>query len=289
MSAYDGTTPDRPITVVRSPTDPDGDDATAIASFVRAGGTLLVAADYGDHGNALLATVGADARVNGTPLRDEQHAGPSPAFPRAQTTPNHTYTERVDGLMLNHGSVVEPGNATVIARSSEFSYLDTNRNQQLDESEVLAQRPVVTVETVGEGTVIVVSDPSLFLNAMRERSDNAAFLEAIVENHEHVLLDVSHGVSPPPLVTARVLLQRSGVLGFLGGSLSVLALVVLAEPLGVSTRLRERRRAPVQQPQLSADEIAAGLRARHPEWDEARIDRVTESLLKRRRKEGPDD
>jgi hypothetical protein len=284
VSAYEAVPPEQTLAVVLSPSDAYGRDGQAVRSFVRSGGTLLVAEDYGQHGNQLLDGVGGDARINGTPLRDEQRAGPSPAFPRANPVTNHTYTDGVDGLMLNHGSTIDAGNATTLFASSEFSYLDTNRNGALDEAETLRQRPVVTIESVGEGRVIVVSDPSVFLNSMLDRSDNAAFLQALVESHDRVVLDVSHSTSPPPLVTARLLLQDSGVAAFFVGALSVLVVTVALQPIGIVRRLRERRSGRPDSPGLSETDIAASLRRRHPEWDSERIERVTDSLMERRGK-----
>lgn len=290
VSMYDRATPTRTVAIILSPTDPyDETDVSAVRTFVRTGGTLLVAEDYGQYSNDLLAAIGASARVDGTPLRDEQRAGPGPAFPRSTPTTNHTYTSGVDGLMLNHGSVVNPGDATPLMNSSAFSYLDTNRNQALDDSEVLRPRPVVTVESVGSGTVLVVSDPSVFLNSMLEHSDNAAFLQAIVGTHDHVLLDVSRSASPPPLVTLRLVLQQSGAIAFVTGCLSVLILNVLSGPLGVIDRVSSWRTDVVQPPDLSSAEIAATIRARHPEWDEERIERVTDSLMAHRQKRNIDD
>lgn len=284
VSAYEAAPPEQTLAVVLSPSDAYGRDGQAVRSFVRSGGTLLVAEDYGQHGNQLLDGVGGDARINGTPLRDEQRAGPSPDFPRANPVTNHTYTDGVDGLMLNHGSTIDAGNATTLFASSEFSYLDTNRNGALDEAETLRQRPVVTIESVGEGRVIVVSDPSVFLNSMLDRSDNAAFLQALVESHDRVVLDVSHSTSPPPLVTARLLLQDSGVAAFFVGALSVLVVTVALQPIGIVRRLRERRSGRPDSPRLSETDIAASLRRRHPEWDSERIERVTDSLMERRGK-----
>ena len=284
-SRYDYATPNETVAVVLSPTSTyDTRDTEAIRSFVRDGGTLLVADDYGAGGNELLSAVGADARVDGTPLRDERQIGPSPAFPRADVVTNHTYTTTADELMLNHGSTVDPGSATVLATTSQYSYLDTNRNQELDNDEELMSRPVVTVESVGSGTVLVISDPSLFLNSMLDRSDNAAFLRAIVSAHETVLLDVSHTTALPPLVALRLLLQQSGLATFLGGCLSILALFALAKSPGVVGRIRTwRGQSPTATaPALSSEDVSAAVQRRHPDWDEERVTRVTDRLMKHR-------
>lgn len=285
-SGYTNPTPNETVAVVLSPTETyTNSDTEAVRSFVRSGGTLLVAEDYGEGGNELLSAVGADARVDGRPLRDERRAGPSPAFPRTVPVANHTYTAGVEELMLNHGSVVNPASATTLVRSSEFSYLDRNQNDALDDREELTSHPVVTVEAVGTGTVIVVSDPSIFLNSMLDRSDNAAFLKNIVGTHQTVLLDVSHTTALPPLVTLRLLFQQSGLAAFVGGCVSLLALGVVLKPLGVASRLRTWRTNRTTSPTISGDDISAAVRRRHPDWDEERVDRVTDRLMKHKQRD----
>lgn len=289
-SAYGTLAPNETVAVVLSPTEPyRTTDTDNVRSFVRAGGTLLIAEDYGQGGNELLNDVGADARIDGRPLRDERRAGPSPAFPRVTPVANHTYTAGISELMLNHGSAVDPGTATTLVHSSEFSYLDTNRNGELDDDETLTARPVVTVESVGSGTVLVVSDPSIFLNAMLDRSDNAAFLETIVGTHDTVLLDVSHSEALPPLVTLQLFFQRSGAAVFIAGCLSVIAILTLSKPAAVRSWFRRRRDRHITPPTRSTAEISDAIRTRHPGWDDARVERVTDSLMRHRQKGETDD
>jgi len=278
VSAYSTVPANQSLAVVLSPEESYGRDSTAVRSYVRSGGTLLVAEDYGSGGNELLDAVGAEARVDGRPLRDEQRAGPSPAFPKASANSSHPATAGVDTLVLNHGTVVEPGNATTLANSSSFSYLDGNRNEELDDAENLASRPVVTTERVGAGTVLVVSDPSIFLNAMLERGDNGAFLSTLVGRHDHVLLDVSHTSAVPPLVALRLSLQNSPLGIVLAGVLSIGAILALAGAKAPLSRLRDRG-TPTVDTTPSREDVLATVRARHPEWDEDRVERVTNSLI----------
>ncbi len=282
-TTYEETTAEGTVAVVLSPDRQYNERAAGrVTSFVRSGGTLVVAEDYGQHGNELLAAAGTEARINGTALRDEQQAGPSPAFPHATPTANHTYTENVSMIVLNHGSTVDSGNATTLMSSSEFSYHDTNGNERLDDSEILDRRPVVTIEPVGDGHVLVVSDPGIFLNSMLERGDNEAFLRGILGEHERVLLDMSHSTGVPPLVALQLALQQSGLLTFVAGSLSVMMLVFLAKPASLSARLRGWRKTTTDSPTPSSDELTAAIRARHPDWDDERVERVTNSLIRRR-------
>lgn len=289
VSAYSTIPINQSLAVVLSPDKPYGRETEAVRSYVRSGGTLLVAEDYGDGGNELLNAVGAEARVDGRPLRDERRAGPSPAFPKARTNTSHPATASVDTLVLNHATALEPGNATTLANSSSFSYLDGNRNEALDDSETLASRPVVTTERVGQGTVIVVSDPSIFLNSMLEKGDNGAFLRSLVERHEHVLLDVSHTTAIPPLVASQLSLQESPLGIVVGGTLSIIAILVLVGS-GESIPRLHKQDTPVRTVgTLSQDDVLAMVRSRHPDWEDERIRRVTNNLIQTDNNERTDD
>lgn len=263
-------------------------EAERIATFVRGGGTVLIAEDYREHSNLLLAAIGADARIDPVPLRDERRAGPTPAFPLATSDANTSLTRNVSELMLNHGSTVRPNGATVLFTSSQFSYRDVNRDETLNDAEELQSHPVVTSERVGDGRVIVLSDASLFVNAMVTRADNGVFLAELISSQERVLLDLSHTAGIPPLIAARLLLQDSGVGAFVVGTLSVLGIVVL--PRLPALRAQVTSTAPDIAPGTrDASAVAAGLRARHPEWEPERIERVTDRLMTQHQQRRDDD
>lgn len=270
-------------------------EATAIRGFLDRGGTLVVAEDVGATGNELLAGVGASARVNGTLLRDERRNYRSPAMPVATTvSDNETLTRGVGRLTLNYGSVVEPGdaNTTVLVRSSGFAYLDTNGNGELDDAERLASRPVATVESVGAGRVVVVSDPSVFINAMLERSGNRRFTRNLAGSGDRLLLDFSHTADIPPLALATVTLRNTPLLQTLVGFLAVG--IVGAWGAGLFDRLgsvmrRGRRRQSADAPPVSESDLVAYLREQHPEWDEARIRRIAQGISTERGEGGRDE
>lgn len=201
-------------------------EAARIGSFVRDGGTVVIADDFRPHSNDLLDRLDASARVNGTPLRDERHNFRSGALPIATRPVADQYTRGVEQVTLNRPTTVTPNGSAVLVRSSNFSYLDTDADGELDDGEPLRSYPVVTVEPVGAGDVIVVSDPSLFINSMLERPDNRAFVEAVIAPHDTVLLDYSHVEERPPLRIALYVIRRSPLLQFLVGaaSLGVIAL-----------------------------------------------------------------
>ena len=295
--------PSETVAIVVAPDDQyEPTDAERVRRFVDEGGTLVVLENFGANGNDLLADVGATARAEGTLLRDEREHYRGPAMPVATGVADHPLTDGVDRLTLNYASAVDPGEATVLVETSEFAYRDANRNGELDADEEPRSTPVATVESVGDGRVIVVGDPSIAINAMLDEPDNAAFLRAIYTeaDAEHVLIDLSHAGDLPPLAAATLLLRDTPALQLLVGLLAVGAVAAgsrrgIRSPFSLErlgsrqgTRRSERsgRRAGRNgagtgvgsdlelEARLDDEQRAALLRERYPEWDERRIQRV---------------
>jgi hypothetical protein len=271
-------------------------ETRAIEGFVRRGGTLVVAEDIGSTGNELLAGIGASARVNGTLLRDERYNYRSPALPIARNvTDEKLLTYGFDRLVLNYGSVVEPGdeNTTVLVRSSGYSYLDLNGNGNLDDDERLMSRPVATVEPMEEGRIVVVSDPSVFINTMLEQYDNRRFARNLLAYEDQLLLDFSHSADLPPLALALVTIRNTPLLQTVLGGLAVGLFGMWGAGgfswfSGLGARLRRDDSSSNAAPMTEAD-LVAYLRARHPGWDEERVRRIAQVTLAERGEDGSDE
>ena len=298
---YDRGDANGSVAVVLSPTEPYGpNDTRRVREFVDAGGTLVVADDFGPHSNVLLDGVGASARVNGTQLRDERHYYRAPSLPVATNVSETRYTDGVEQITLNKGTAIDAGNATVVAATSRFAYLDRNGTGNLSAGDELGTYPVVTAESVGEGRVVAVGDPSLFINAMLSQPDNAAFVTAIFDAHDRALLDYSHAGEQPPLAVASLIFSSStplqlgvGAVGigavwgraWLGGGLVGAA----RRPLSSVLPPEWRRRLPTCLSGTRSDDgpvdeeaILAALRERYPEWDESRLRHVMTDVLSER-------
>ena len=283
-SRYASVSPNGTVAVVLSPESDYGPRETdRLRSFVRNGGTLLVAEDVGQHANGLLSAVGARARVTGQLLRDEQYSYQSTALPIAPNISNASLMTGVDKLTLNHGSPVAPNGATVLASSSEVAYVDSDRDGELDDAEEIGTKPVATAESVGDGRVLVVGDPSLFINAMLERSDNLAFVRSVFGAHERVLLDYSHAGGLPPLSVALLVVRDAPLLQIVVGALGIGVIGLFARYPGVARRLVDRA-GPADEPSLASrpEGLAAFVRERHPDWDDERTERVIQGIMARR-------
>ena len=251
-------------------------DVAHLSEFLEHGGTVLVADDYGRYANSLLSRLGANTRINGTPLRDERNNYRSAAFPVTTAVSNHSLVANVSGLTLNHGTVLRPNGATVLVNSSSFSYLDTDRNGQLGGTETIGRHPVATVERVNGGRVVVVSDPSVFINAMIDRPGNAEFVENLFAGSERVRIDASHTADVPPLVRTLMILRESSSAQLLVGVAGLALVALSSRGSEIVARIRHLLdRSPDRSHRPSPADLDAAVRARHPEWDPERVRRIT--------------
>ncbi|MFH5801237.1 DUF4350 domain-containing protein [Haladaptatus sp. CMAA 1911] len=312
-AAYSHVTPNDTVAFVLSPEGNYSEtDRNRIRQFVQQGGTLLVAGDYGPGTNRLLSALGTDARLDGRPIRDERRQYRSPALPVAGNVSNHSLVTNVSALTLNHGTAVQPNNATVLVRTSGFAYFDVNRNHKLDDNETISSRPVATVEQFGDGRVIVVGDSSAMINTMLERPGNRAFVRNVIGDNQTVLLDYSHTSRLPPLALAVLMIRESSLLQFfVGGGCLMLVFVWAQRPesvrrllFSVQSRLYRRSRGRQDNvasgmtelskaqsmsqsdslsPEMSESTMVAYVRERHPDWEADRIRRVVAAHRDERR------
>jgi len=293
---YASVTANGTIAVVISPEGSYGPESTTrLRRFVRQGGTLLVADDRRSRANELLAALGVRVRLDGRTLRDDRYNYRSSALVVARNVSERPLTRDVDQLTLNYGTALNlsraevpgPNRTTILANTSEFAYLDTNGNGEIDGNESLGQYPIVTTEPVGEGRIMVVSDPSMFINAMLDRPDNRAFLRAVLGSHERVLIDDSHTTRLPPLAAAVLAIRDSPAMQLLLGGLALAVVGLcgrrpwwLRRPIARLRGVLERDDADTNlTTTIGQSEIAAFVAQRHPDWDEERVRRVTREVM----------
>lgn len=272
-----------------------------LREFVESGGTLVVAEDFGPNGNRVLAGVGADARFDGRLVRDERSYARSPSMPVVSPVGN---TSLVSGeLVFNYGTAVVPNGATVVAATSDLSYLDSDGDQSLDGDEPVRSYPAVTVETVGEGTVVTLGDPSLVINSMQTYPGNAAFVDELFSRHDTIVLDQSHAGSVPPLGRALVLVRDFPALQVALGLAAVVLLAFVERHAlrrlraRLSRRLRSRlarrlrsrgRSRSSRGPAVdrgsgpSREALVAHLTRRYPRLEAERVERVVSVFLQAR-------
>lgn len=178
-------------------------EALELADFVRKGGGLLIADDFGT-GNIftilLFSSLGLPPPLfQNAPLYGSYMGGltrwtPTPAVTEFNTS--HPIFSGVRQIILNVPTALQsvpPENQAAVLAPG---FLDIDRNMQLDDlSEFLPSATVVAVYDLekmgfevggqnvsyGKGRIVVVSDPSIFNNDMLLKGDNLRFAVNVID------------------------------------------------------------------------------------------------------------
>ena len=92
-----------------------------------------------------------------------------------------------------------------MAWSSPTSFIDSNGNGAKDAGENYGPFPVAAEYTVGDGSVRLVTDPSLIINSMQGQNDNIKFADYLMRTASPAAatyIDFSH-LSQAPLDTSK--------------------------------------------------------------------------------------
>ena len=193
-------------------------------SFISEGGRLILADDYG-HGNQILEYLGLEVRFSGEVLVDPLINYKTKDFPKIIHFKSDLLTINTESLVLNHATcLVNTQDNSVIALSSSFSFLDRNENGTYEDDELSGPLPVICYKTLGDGQVVLVADPSLFINSMNAIDENEGFIQNIADTTTSLYIDQSH-LPPSDLHQTKTLLARGR--GYLASPLMTAGLVAL--------------------------------------------------------------
>ena len=211
-----------------------------LKSFVTQGGTLVLADDYG-YGNQILEYMGLKARFSGEILLDPLFNRKNKWFPRISHLASSSVTSNTESLILNHATCLSDVEASdVLALSSSFSFLDLNGNQSWDEGEPTGPLPVISRHSLGSGKMILISDPSIFINSMETIESNYNFIQNLAAiTTAELLIDQSH-LPPSNLHQTKNLLAYTR--NYLITPVGTLGLVILALTITLMPVWHRRRR-----------------------------------------------
>jgi hypothetical protein len=144
----------------------------AIARFVEAGGVLILMDNFGS-GNEVLMALGSTIRFSGRLLADPLFHVRNSRLPKILDFAPSPLTVGVEGLVLNHATVLTGITATqAAATSSPVSYLDVNLTGRREESAPSGPFPILALEPHKEGYLVTISDSSILINSMLAQADN---------------------------------------------------------------------------------------------------------------------
>jgi hypothetical protein len=160
--------------------------------FVRGGGRIILADDYG-YGNQALEYLETAVKFSGETLLDPLANYKNPYLPKIIHFNPDPLTTDLENLGFNHATcLLNTEDGDILALSSSFSFLDTNENGKFDEEEPLGPLPVIFRQEIEKAELILVTDPSLFINSMTGVDENETFIRNIATGATALYIDQSH-------------------------------------------------------------------------------------------------
>jgi hypothetical protein len=263
-------------------------DASTLQSFVRNGGVLVLANNFGN-GNAVLSGLGVlgEARFNGSLLEDNLSKGVNAALPLI----TDVTVSGLHELYFNYGTALDVSgtNVTVLARSAPTSYLLAPGGGNATVNATTGAHPVLVTLDYGNGRIVLLSDPSVFSNDMLGQADNQQLLTSMFANLTGgntavpIMFDESHFASPPVFSLLYDRINADDTVKY-----TVVVLFSAAFVIGINaTALVRRRRKdmgpPLNEVPVNEEAVITDIVRAHPEWRRSRVKGFLKQLQQRRR------
>jgi hypothetical protein len=199
-------------------------EISSLKDFLSNGNTLFIADETGS-ANGLLKGLGSNIRINPGDISSiEMEFNDYRAvigYPRH----DDPLLTNVSALTLNGPSALTGGN--ILVATTIFSWDDKNGNHYIDKDEPLSSYGILSSDSVGNGTLYVLSDSSIFINGMMGvplTSDNDVFIRNLLSRHPAILVEQSHSLTA---ATDRVLAMVTLVKTTMVIKISMLILCIL--------------------------------------------------------------
>jgi hypothetical protein len=275
-----------------SSVDFTGSDASALQSFVKNGGVLVLANDFGN-GNAVLNGLGVSsaARFNGSLLADNVSKVGDAAHPLVTDVTTAGLTAGVHELYFNYGTALDTSgrNVTVLARSAPTSYLSTAGSNATIEA-VTGARPVLATLSYGNGRIVLLSDPSVFINEMLSQGNNQQLLTSMLANltggnkAAPIMFDESHRAAPPVWSMFYDRINADDTIKYSVVILFVAAFVIGINANALAQRLKRKDMGPTpDELPVNEEAVITDIVREHPEWRRSRVKGFLQQLQQRRR------
>ena len=254
-----------------------------IKNFLENGGMIFLADDFGTS-NDLLDQINATSRFSGGLLLDlsfEKKASFVTVFDFFDHS--HPILSNVTHILLNYpSSIVAGDNTTVLAVSTEVSWLDENENGKEDVGEPSGPFPILIIERYGKGEIVLFSGPSLLINSMEDQLDNSMFKENLFQylyaGSETVIIDESHRDISMILHLSYIFPSTIG----LEVKISIILLAICAFIVGFTSIPKEILkkleglivRSKESSEEKSLDRIIDEVAKRHPSWKKKKLEDI---------------
>jgi hypothetical protein len=177
------------LLIIAPERSPTGAEITAYQAFLDRGNTIVLADDFGT-GGEILRRIGSRISILDGNLSsiDREYADPYTivVYPAGNASP----VENCGALIMDRAAPLDGGDPLMM--TSILSWVDTNGDRRLDANEEMGQFPVISAEEISRGRIVVISDPSIFINSMQDFGGtwgNQCLINNLVNYQGPVLID----------------------------------------------------------------------------------------------------
>ena len=125
--------------------------------------------------------LGLNIQFSGQLLLDAGSYDKNACLPVITSFSSHQIFQGVNSIELNYATAISGSGFIPLAISSSTSWLDSNANYKYDSGETTGPLTVVAQAYYGNGSIILISDPTLFNNDMINRADNSIFVLNLIK------------------------------------------------------------------------------------------------------------
>lgn len=184
-----GYPPNTTLLIIAPHRHPTAQELAGYSAFLKEGNLIFLADDFGT-GNEILAGIGSQVSILPGNLSslDRRYSDPYSVVAYRASDERAFYLPA--DIALNRATPLYGGNPLML--TSVMSWTDVNGDRRLNMNEDMGTFPVMVVDYIGPGQLIVLSDPSIFINSMyslEENGNNRKIIQNIVTRDGQILID----------------------------------------------------------------------------------------------------
>ena len=168
---------------------PTSQELAAYSAFLKDGNMIFLADDFGT-GNEILSGIGSRISILPGNLSSLDRRFLDPYSVVAYRSSEKSPIFLPDDIALNRAAPLDGGTPLIL--TSVMSWVDSNGDRKINRGEDMGTIPVMASESAGPGQIIVLSDPSIFINSMytlEENGNNRIVIRNIVNRDGLLLID----------------------------------------------------------------------------------------------------
>lgn len=189
LKNLDGQPRNTTLLIIAPGRHPAAEELAAYRAFLNGGNTIVLADDFGT-GDEILAGIGSRISIRPGNLSslDRRYSDPYSVV-AYRATDNGPLRVPAD-IALNRPAPLDGG--APLMQTSVMSWSDNNGDHRMSAGESMGTFPVIAAESRGGGQIVVISDPSIFINSMYsspENGNNRELIREITMHGDRVLID----------------------------------------------------------------------------------------------------